>query len=95
MAAKVADPFYRSKEWFRLRHACLTRDKRTCTTERCGKPATHVDHVIARSKGGADILNNLVSLCPSCHSRKTVRADGGFGRSASLQRAVGLDGWPV
>ena len=88
------DPFYRSSAWFRLRHACLERDRRTCTVAACGKPATHADHIVARAKGGPDTLANLEARCPSCHSRKTVREDGGFGRAQSRQRAVGLDGWP-
>lgn len=88
------DPFYRSSAWFRLRHACLTRDRRTCTTPGCGKPATHADHIIARAKGGPDALPNLTSQCPSCHSRKTARQDGGFGHAQSRQRPVGADGWP-
>ncbi len=89
------DPFYRSAAWFRLRHACLTRDRHTCTAPGCGKPATHADHIKARSKGGPDTLSNLTSQCPSCHSRKTVRQDGGFGHAQSRQRAVGADGWPT
>lgn len=89
------DPFYRSAAWFRLRHACLQRDHGTCTTTGCGKPATHADHVIARAKGGADTLGNLTSQCPSCHSRKTARRDGGFGHAQSRQRPVGSDGWPI
>jgi 5-methylcytosine-specific restriction protein A len=42
--------------------------------------ATDVDHITARSAGGADTLANLQALCHACHSRKTVTADGGFGR---------------
>lgn len=37
-----------------------------------------------------DVLGNLASRCPACHSRKTARRDGGFGRAPS--RWVGLDG---
>ena len=41
-------------------------------------PAKHVDHVDNdRSNEEPD---NLRSLCVPCHSRKTVRCDGGFGR---------------
>lgn len=47
------------------------------------KEAKHVDHKVAVS-GADDPLfweqSNHQALCPSCHSRKTIRVDGGFGR---------------
>lgn len=30
----------------------------------------HVDHVVARSQGGADHINNLVIACPTCNCKK-------------------------
>jgi 5-methylcytosine-specific restriction endonuclease McrA len=44
-------------------------------------PGTEVDHIIARAAGGTDAWENLQNLCTSCHSRKTVECDGGFGRA--------------
>lgn len=49
----------------------------------CGRKALHVDHL--RAVSGPDdpefwLEENHRSLCPSCHSRKTVREDGGLGR---------------
>lgn len=41
--------------------------------------ATQVDHIVPRSRGGADGDDNLQALCAACHSRKTVREDGGGG----------------
>ena len=91
---KVADPFYKSAPWLRVRAAVLARDGYRCSTPRCGNRASHVDHIVARSKGGADLdPNGLVSLCRSCHSAKTARMDGGFGNSTRRQ-AIGVDGWP-
>lgn len=92
---KQVDPFYRSKVWFRLRHACLQRDQHRCVVPGCTNRATHADHIKARAKGGADSLANLESRCPSCHSRKTAQRDGGFGNALSRQRPVGADGWPA
>lgn len=41
----------------------------------------HVDHRRAKRAGGADAAGNFQTLCASCHSSKTVRFDGGFGRA--------------
>jgi 5-methylcytosine-specific restriction protein A len=44
--------------------------------------ATEVDHIIAH-KGGMELFwdsDNWQSLCKSCHSIKTAREDGSFGR---------------
>lgn len=45
-------------------------------------PATDIDHVDGTGRNGphAYDLDNLRPLCHSCHSRKTVTFDGGFGR---------------
>jgi 5-methylcytosine-specific restriction enzyme A len=39
--------------------------------------AAHVDHVDGDSSNNDS--TNLQSLCASCHSKKTVRENGGFG----------------
>ena len=33
----------------------------------------HVDHIVPRSKGGADVEENLQLLCPRCNSKKKDR----------------------
>jgi 5-methylcytosine-specific restriction protein A len=50
-----------------------------CETEGRVTLATDVDHVVAKSKGGDDSLDNLQALCHECHSKKTVTMDGGYG----------------
>ena len=93
-------PFYRSAEWRAVRAAVLHRDGYRCATPRCDRRASHVDHILAVSRGGGALdPANLRSLCASCHSRKTATADGGFGnrlRPAPPLRARGCDrdGWP-
>jgi 5-methylcytosine-specific restriction enzyme A len=66
--------------WRRLRRMVLARQP-VCATPGCNRPATDVDHRIAKAAGGDDSFENLVAYCHACHSRKTVACDGGFGRS--------------
>ncbi|MEG9303316.1 HNH endonuclease signature motif containing protein [Psychrobacter celer] len=35
-------------------------------------PATDVDHIINKAKGGSDDPSNLQSLCRKCHRSKTA-----------------------
>ena len=46
--------------------------------------ATEVDHVEAIARGGGESAGNLRSLCKSCHSKKTVKVDGGLGNAKGL-----------
>lgn len=94
-AAMPGDPFYQTALWRSLRAACLKRDGNQCRTTGCGKRASHADHIKPRRAGGLDVLDNLVSYCWTCHSRKTAQRDGGFGHKPSHRLAVGTDGWPV
>jgi hypothetical protein len=51
-----------------VRTAVLARDRHRCTTPGCG--AAHfleVHHVVARSRGGSNKAENLVTLCGRCH----------------------------
>lgn len=65
--------------WRRLRRSYLQRNPLCVECLRQGRvtPATDVDHIIPRSRGGTDDESNLQSMCHACHSRKTNREDGG------------------
>jgi 5-methylcytosine-specific restriction protein A len=68
------------REWQKLRAKHL-RDNPACIV--CGAKATTVDHIRTvkeRPELRLDPLN-LKSMCASCHSRKTAKEDGGFGRT--------------
>ena len=57
------------------------RDNGICV--QCGKVVGlrgHVDHIVPLPSGGTNALDNLQTLCASCHSIKTSREDGGYGR---------------
>ena len=46
----------------------LARDRHRCTTPGCGAVRfLEVHHVVARSEGGGNTLENLVTLCSRCH----------------------------
>ena len=66
------------RDWRKIRLAVLSM-RPICEECEC-KVAEHVDHVRAIVKGGGNELTNLRALCHSCHSRKTVAEDNGFGR---------------
>jgi 5-methylcytosine-specific restriction protein A len=65
--------FYGRSEWIELRRKML-RFNKVCVECRI-KRATHVDHIIRRSKRPDLSLSptNLQCLCHSCHSRKTAK----------------------
>ena len=62
-----------------LREAVFTRDNYTCQV--CGKSVKdgvllHVHHIIYRSGGGADRLNNLLTVCSRCHTPANHKPGG-------------------
>jgi hypothetical protein len=60
-----------STPWGKIRHTVLHRDAFIC--QYCGDAATHVDHVMPRSRGGSDDLANLVAACAPCNFLKRNR----------------------
>ena len=46
-------------------------------------PATEVDHIIPLRHGGGNKLENLQSLCKSCHSSKTA-VENNWGGGAKI-----------
>jgi hypothetical protein len=49
----------------RIRKEVLKRDNNKC--QKCGEIANIIHHIMPRSLGGSDLLNNLVTLCKQCH----------------------------
>ena len=50
----------------------LDRDKNTCQSCNFSEEGImEVDHIIEKSIGGQNRLDNLITLCPNCHRRKT------------------------
>jgi 5-methylcytosine-specific restriction protein A len=82
-------------DWDKARIRALRRDFGMC--QLCAKadrdtPATEVDHIIPRSKGGTHDLANLQSLCHECHAEKSA-AD--LGKRYRPRPQIGPDGYPI
>lgn len=78
-----------TKRWAAFRKNYLLQHPR-CESETClqlpewQRPvATDIDHIDGCGRTGERAYDaaNLQALCHSCHSRKTVAHDGGFGRA--------------
>jgi 5-methylcytosine-specific restriction protein A len=69
--------------WQRLRITVLNEEPlcRRCEAKGLTVEATDVDHITPRARGGTDDRSNLQALCHECHSAKTAKEDGGFGRT--------------
>lgn len=76
---------YSTDRWITYRKRFIVNNPFCCICLKRGRevPTYAVDH-IKRVNGPEDPLfwepSNHQPLCRSCHSRKTVRFDGGFGR---------------
>jgi 5-methylcytosine-specific restriction endonuclease McrA len=53
------------------RRGVLRRDGHRCGY--CGSPANTIDHVLPRSRGGADSWENLIACCLKCNNVKSNR----------------------
>lgn len=63
------DPFYESDEWKKLSKKAKERDGNRCQIAGCpSREELHAHHIIARSKGGPDTLQNLIALCAFHHA---------------------------
>lgn len=74
--------YYHTPEWRQLRTACLARDYNQCAA--CtGTQRLTAHHIKPRPEGGPDTLDNLITLCGSCHSR--LESGGGPDIAAALR----------
>ncbi len=79
--------------WERIRAAVLRRDShlcQPCLAKGRPTPATQVDHITPKAKGGTDDRENLQAICDECHDAKTATDSGRRPR-----RIIGQDGWPA
>lgn len=59
----------RGPAWSRA--GVMARDRHQCAY--CGRPATTIDHILPRSRGGQNSWLNTVAACESCNGRKDDR----------------------
>lgn len=60
-----------SSQWISLSKQLLSRYP---VCQSCGRRRSQqVDHIVPRSFGGLDSLNNLQVLCSNCHGSKTMK----------------------
>ena len=85
------------RAWEITRERILRRDGylcqcRHCKAEKRTTPASEVDHIVPRSRGGSDEDSNLQAIGKACHARKTIEDAGSTYRP---RQRIGLDGWPA
>lgn len=69
---KKSDKFYHSRRWKDVRNIQL---KQSPLCIRCSLPAKVADHIIEIKDGGEKLsLDNIQSMCISCHNTKTASA---------------------
>lgn len=56
----------------KARGFCQLCDKKAPFKDRLGNPYLEVHHVKWLSRGGEDIAENVVALCPNCHKKMHV-----------------------
>ena len=85
--------------WVKLRATILARDCHLCQPCLASDkvtPATQVDHITPKAKGGTDDPDNLQAICAPCHDAKSrAEAAEAQGRTVKPRVTFGPDGWPV
>lgn len=82
-------------EWDKKRIRILERDHYLCQCRHCKaagrvSPASEVDHITPKAKGGSDDDSNLQAINSDCHKRKNLEDQG-----VKPKVRIGADGWPV
>ena len=69
--------------WKRIRNKFIKANPlcEECKDNGVLTPAQEVHHILALSKGGGNEASNLMSLCKSCHSRKTAQSGGRWSKN--------------
>jgi hypothetical protein len=77
-----------------MRKQARMRDGNRCRN--CGANAKlSVHHIVKARNGGRDTLDNLVTLCASCHRRADAKAKGVFSGATATPQATGANTSPI
>lgn len=63
----------RGRQWNAIRQQVLERDGHVCVVPGCNAIATHVDHIVPKSLGGTDDLDNLQAMCRPHNLKKGTK----------------------
>jgi hypothetical protein len=81
-------PDLNKSRWQTIRKQVRMRDGNRCRN--CGATARlSVHHIVKARNGGRDTLDNLVTLCASCHRRADAKPKAGFFTAGVTSRASG------
>lgn len=84
--------------WVKTRAVILKRDSglcQPCLAQGRPTPATQVDHVKPKAKGGNDDHDNLQAICTACHDAKTEREAAEAQGRKTDRVTYDAAGWPV
>ena len=84
-------------QWVKTRARVLQRDGHLCQPCKAkGRPtpATQVDHIMPKAKGGTEDDDNLQAICCDCHDAKT-KIESAEAQGRKVRPKIGLDGWPA
>lgn len=72
---KEAMKQYKERVYYsEIRRDVLERDYHTCQIcKKMGNSSFHVHHILKRRHGGEDYLDNLITVCPSCHKQADTK----------------------
>ena len=87
---------YCSKHWKALRALALVRDMwqcQVCSSVIATPRHAHVDHIVPKSRGGSDSLENLQTLCASCHAKKGLSDGSRRTSSAKAKHGKAESNW--
>jgi 5-methylcytosine-specific restriction protein A len=82
--------------WDKLRLFILQRDGYLCQCPLCKggelrlTPATHVDHILPKARGGTDDPSNLRAINVECHKRVSLEQ-----RGYKDKPRIGADGYAI
>lgn len=92
--AQISRPGLRNKSTIppKIRRAVFARDRHRCQRPGCTRTRfLEVHHIIPRSRGGANVIENLITLCGACHRlvhEKKMKLSVAPGRAGTDPRAM-------